>query len=376
MNERTDGRCHKQHHSVQTVARAAKKARTFEIQKLVRKVKAGAGKAATTTTKANKQPRPLDPEEQAELAAILEALKHVDTERLATEALRSRLSKDKTGLQHHPAVKEFCDAHAHATPQDGGEKVDPKSARGKACNRVLANKVVAECLSQVITTLRTKAGTAADKQHQTTTASTNKAAGDGLASTSTLRGIKEKPSMIADKKKELPRSKAAKLDDETSSEEDSDIATDDDDFRDSDLEEDEDDVTVSHISAEEDMLDDDQEEFGGFGDDSRNPDSDFSGSEDDEELEVDESGRLTSQNTLEGPAKKAKKSKTSKSSPSESKMASATGPPTTSAFLPSLAGGYTLGDSDGSVYSDSDNDGAGSVKPERKNRRGQRARQA
>jgi hypothetical protein len=56
-----------------------------------------------------------------------------------------------------------------------------------------------------------------------------------------------------------------------------------------------------------------------------------------------------------------------------------TGPITSSTFLPSLSVGYTLGDSDSDPDLDPDVDGSGMIGragPERKNRRGQRARQA
>lgn len=75
-----------------------------------------------------------------------------------------------------------------------------------------------------------------------------------------------------------------------------------------------------------------------------------------------------------------KKSKTAPApKPTKAAKAAAAKPVTSSTFLPSLSVGYTLGDSDSDPDDDPDVDGAGIVGrkvPERKNRRGQRARQA
>ena len=80
--------------------------------------------------------------------------------------------------------------------------------------------------------------------------------------------------------------------------------------------------------------------------------------------------------------KSLKRVKQARSAETEMPTARATltpskGPITSSTFLPSLSTGYTLGDSDSDPDMDEDPDGTvGKQKAERKNRRGQRARQA
>lgn len=80
------------------------------------------------------------------------------------------------------------------------------------------------------------------------------------------------------------------------------------------------------------------------------------------------------------PSKKAKPTPSAKpAKPTKVVKAAPEKPVTASTFLPSLSTGFTLGDSDSDPDLDPDVDGAGIVGrkgPERKNRRGQRARQA
>jgi hypothetical protein len=105
-----------QHHSLQLVTRAAKKARTFEIQKLVRKIKSDKSKAEIPagTSKLH-----------AELEDILSTLKGLDVESLASNALSSKLRKDKSGLQDNVDVQTFLTSHP--TKQLDGTSVAAKA---------------------------------------------------------------------------------------------------------------------------------------------------------------------------------------------------------------------------------------------------------
>jgi hypothetical protein len=143
--------------------------------------------------------------------------------------------------------------------------------------------------------------------------------------------------------------RSAIQDDETSSEEDSDVEGSG--------------TTLSHMSAEDSIPDDEFEGIAAVSGEESGSDGDGAGSDSgDSTSSFPTVSKTKSKDKKEAENKKAKKLKTTVSSP-----------PAESAFLPSLAAGYTLGDSDGSVYSD---DEAGDTKPVRKNRRGQRARQA
>ena len=100
----------------------------------------------------------------------------------------------------------------------------------------------------------------------------------------------------------------------------------------------------------------------------------------DDEASDDESGSNSETSSLAVPTKKAK---TAAGKQTTSTTKSATAKPgkavTSSTFLPSLSTGFIMGDSDSDPDLDPDVDGAGVVGrkgAERKNRRGQRARQA
>ncbi|KAK9897464.1 Bud-site selection protein [Cystobasidium minutum MCA 4210] len=319
----------KLHHSLQLITRAAKKARTFEIQKLVRKIKSDKAKAELPagTSKLH-----------AELEEILTTLKSLDADELASQALSSKLQKDKTGLQNNAEVQTFITSHPTKTS-------DGTSVSAKAQKRILANKVVVQSLQEVLDALRQKAGIGS----ATSTKSKDSVKPSKEDKKTALTAQNLAKATIDPARKERI-AKSPKDDDETSSEEDSD--------------EEGSGATASHISAEESIPDD---EFVGL----------QQGSEDasDEESDDDsEGGSVSGASTSSFPTVAKKDPKSSKeASKSKRQKVTATSPPTTSAFLPSLAAGYTLGDSDGSVYSDDD---AADTKPARKNRRGQRARQA
>jgi hypothetical protein len=109
------------------------------------------------------------------------------------------------------------------------------------------------------------------------------------------------------------------------------------------------------------------------------------GGEDDGDADGWESGSVGgsgSESDTAPPAKRAKKTKEDKpAKPAPAPKAAAARPPradgSSSMFLPSLAAGFTAGDSDSDPDMDYDPTGTiGTKAPPRKNRRGQRARQA
>lgn len=270
--------------------------------------------------------------------------------------------------------------------------VDPTSSMGKAQNKVLASKTFQEVMKEVITSIKARLESSADAVSSL---------GKERKDKGKERALLPTPSIVSESTGETANDAIAKLlaarrshiangssmstdsdsDASTSDSEDDGLAGDDDD-------DDDDDRTVSHISADEDMLGDEgEEEFGGI-----SPGSDSDGEDDDDE---DDDGAesmasdtsFPTAHTASSKTTKLKSTKADKSSKSKKTKGgeqsivpistSTSGPAiTSSAFLPSLAAGYTLGDSDGSVYSDEGDEIVGPSKPEKKNRRGQRARQA
>lgn len=215
--------------------------------------------------------------------------------------------------------------------------IDATSIIGKAQNRVLASKVLVQAVVETLEHLQQRAGI------ESTSASSGKKPNTNGDSNLTVD-----TSISRLQKKEATRQikRVNEQDgDTTSSDEDE-----DEDSGSSD--------TASHISAEEDIPDD---EFRGIGE-----------GEDSKRGTIDSDEASDSEaSTSSFPALTTISAKESNGQ-SKKRKARDMSPPTSSAFLPSLAAGYTLGDSDGSVYSDDDD--VADTKPERKNRRGQRAR--
>ena len=348
------------HHALATLARAAKKAKTFEIQKLVRKIKSAA--SATSTDASTQKGKPITASQLLELEGVLVALKSLQVDHLAAHALRTRLAKDKTGLGANEDVVLFCSQLQEASNSNA---IDPTSAEGKAQNRVLASKAMADTLNDILANLRKKAGIS-------TVAKSKQSSDNAAPAAGSTKDIKGKGKAVA--VDPIPAKKSARQarhaseastsdsddGDETSSSED-DLGSDDGD---------ESDATVSHISAE-DAPPGADEEFGGFSDNNDNDDDDNISIASDSSFPVaapKNSKKAKEADSLHAPSRKL--DKIAKAALDRAP------PPLTSAFLPSLAGGYTVGDPDGSVYSYSGDEGPAASKPERKNRRGQRARHA
>ena len=314
----------------------------------------------------------------AELEAILAALKELDADALAGQALRTKLGKEKrSGLAENDEVRAFL---VSLQAQDGASApADATSPKGKARNRILANKVVVECMTDVLASLRARAGLVSlDAKAASVQAQEQPA-------------LRQKP-----KQKRASEADAGSDSDPTSEGEDSaaggSISGDTTSSSEDSDEDSDDDGTVSHISAEEEMPGS-EDDFFGFDDSSAPARSSRTtsrrragGQSDDSDSESDDSASsfpLARPASPPPPAsakakasKEAKISKKDKTKSSKKADVASAKPITSSAFLPSLAGGYTVGDEDGSVYDFSDDDGTAPAAMMRKNRRGQRARQA
>ena len=361
-----------QHHALSTLTRTAKKAKSFETQKLVRKIK----QSAASDGQPIKSKAPVITASQlAELEGVLVAMKGLSSEQVALHALRTRLGKDKTGLASLEEVVTFCAEKTDGTPAT----IDPTSAVGKAQNRVLASKAMADALNETLAHLRKKAGLSIAQVQQNR---------KGKADESLANDIKGKGKATSVPETEkagrvLKRSRRASSEASTSTSESDDYEEDDESIEGLDSDDDSD-ATVSHISAEDAPpgADEDFNGFGGSGSEGGDSSDSDANSEDAGSVSSDTSyptvKKKISRQTKEPESAPAKLDKKAKAALDRAQTAPQP-PPRTSTFLPSLAGGYTAGDPDGSVYSYSGDEGAGgpaSLKPERKNRRGQRARQA
>ncbi|VDC02432.1 unnamed protein product [Peniophora sp. CBMAI 1063] len=300
----------KLYHGLQQAKHAAKKAKTFETQKLVKKLK---------TTKPSG-----DATDLLNLESQLKELKEADHERLGAIAFFNKLKKDKV-LSRHPDFQTAFEAER--------ERASPATTSGLSAqleSRLLSSKALAAEINSTISSLRkiiTPPATSADGDGPTENENEDE---DGLTEsvqrpTKVAKLTKEStPVATRVKPTSVPVTRNNESDEDEGSEEESD--------------------ELPEAQAEQDVADDGWE----------------SGS-------VDEDGNVVNNHDEDD---------------SESESSDAPAPPTTTAsnkskpsesvFLPSLAVGFTRGDSD-SDFSDSEAKVADSV---RKNRRGQRARRA
>ncbi|KAF8073787.1 Bud-site selection protein [Lyophyllum atratum] len=114
----------KLHHDLKEVKKAAKKAKTFETQKLIKKLKDLRKKTETA-------------DEIAEVEGQLELLKDLDHELIATTALKTKLNK--------PVSKELT---ANVSP------VAPGTAAAKVQSRLLSSKILATEVATVVEDLK------------------------------------------------------------------------------------------------------------------------------------------------------------------------------------------------------------------------------
>ncbi|KAJ7778332.1 Bud-site selection protein [Mycena metata] len=124
----------KLHHEIKEVRKAAKKARTFETQRVVKKLKGLRKKDPATP-------------EVAVLEAELEELKTIDPDAIGATALRTRLLKDRHIADSAPA----CAAIARELPPPA---VVPPTPNSKVQARLFSHRALGAAVSEAITGLR------------------------------------------------------------------------------------------------------------------------------------------------------------------------------------------------------------------------------
>ncbi|KAI0801873.1 Bud-site selection protein [Irpex lacteus] len=319
----------REHHHIREVRKAAKKAKTFEVQKTVKKLKGLRSKTP-------------DSSEIADLEAQLEILKvspsdvpvsssrainlfkqNLDTDVFANTALRTKIHKDKllTSDEHLTAAlaQELC-------PEDVAAPAAPGSNEAKVQARILSSKIVATEVAGVVEALRVAVSPELRKAKERAVEGEEEEEDDEVAEGSDGGDGEERDRPVS--KKARTGKNMASQDEE----EESDASS-----------------RVQAFSDEDEEVDDAGWESGSV--------HEGPGSEDDSEDEEDHPRPSTS-------SRKESTAKPTKSQPEKSKKAGE------STFLPSLAVGFTRGDSDASDLSDDED-----VAP-KKNRRGQRARRA
>ncbi|BGP15401.1 hypothetical protein JCM10213_005099 [Rhodosporidiobolus nylandii] len=345
------------HHAVKLLNKALKKGKTFELQKLTRKLK---------TTREPKDGSAVDAAAVAELEAQLTAIKNLPLDAVPSHLLTTRLPKI-----HALRTSSFLPDVLSSIPSPGKAKfadLDPQSAEGKARNRVLASKVVGEAWSEIDRAVKKRMGEEVDSK--------GKGKAKDEPEKEQKKGITMDPGRAAALEAALLAGgeDGAESGEESSEDEGPAAGFSEDEGAGSDDEADDD----AAIQAELDALNDG---VGSEGEWSGSEDGGFFEGEEDDDAASDTSfpaakpaatkskKRQPSLSPSPPPAKKSKADKAAAPKPGK--------PITSSSFLPSLAAGYIS-------YSDSDGEDAKWVrdaeredkKGARKNRRGQRARQA
>ncbi|POY73749.1 hypothetical protein BMF94_3287 [Rhodotorula taiwanensis] len=335
------------HHALKLLHKAVKKSKTFEVQKLTRKVKQ------------TKEPKDGKVDEKAvdDLDAQLSALKKLDLNSIPPHVLKTRIAKFGP-LRSHLSLPSLLSAIPVPSSSKWVEYA-PSSAESKARNRILANKAVGEAWDEISRAVRKRLGEEVEpakgakgkgKEEEKKKGITMDPGRQAAIEAAFLNGGSDEGEAQED-----GGADGEEADEETSEDEGpaEGFSSGPEDEGDSDADEDE--AIQRELAA-----------LGGSG-----SEGDWSGSEEDEDDEVEAVPPTTKRRKLSlspPPPPASKKAKTA--APSK--------PITSSSFLPSLAAGYIS-------YSDSDGEEARWIKDgerkeqqgeKRKNRRGQRARQA
>ncbi|EMD39958.1 hypothetical protein CERSUDRAFT_112194 [Gelatoporia subvermispora B] len=317
----------KLHHGLREVRKAAKKAKIFEVQKLVKRLKSLRAKDPAADAIAG-------------LEAELEALKHVDHEPVAKSALKSKLKKDRI-------LASNTHAQAAIAAELTTDLLTPSAAGTPAArveSRLLSSKTLAAEVHAVVDSLKEVIVPTKKAKKE---AQTEEKEGDGEDDDD--NADVERPA------KAKKRESAAKLHVEAA--DDSDAEVDDAGWESG---------SIHGENEDEDQPADDGWESGSV-DGGRPGGTALLGDESSDEDE-DEDPSASDSEVQPPPRKVAKPSTATHDAKGKSKATSAE-----STFLPSLSVGFTRGDSDASDLSDSE---AKAADNGRKNRRGQRARRA
>ncbi|KAI0086508.1 Bud-site selection protein [Irpex rosettiformis] len=318
-----------EHHHVREVRKAAKKAKTFELQKTVKKLKGLRSKTP-------------DSAEIPEVEAQLEILKKYEPEPFANTALRTKINKDK----FLSADEHLSTAIAQELSSNLVESAAPGSNEAKVQGRLLSSKIIAMEVASVVETLRAAVSPELGKKKGRATAEDEEEGDDESEAGEESEGNEDT----------VPTSKKAKLgkvrmEEEAVEDGESDASS-----------------RVQFLSDDEGEVDDAGWESGSvhegpedMSDESSNGEAEGKSSGEDN---ADDKGGHPSRSS-EKDLKTSSSNKNAKAQPEKTKKSGE------STFLPSLAVGFIRGDSDVSDFSDDD---AG-IAP-KKNRRGQRARQA
>ncbi|KAH7919582.1 Bud-site selection protein [Leucogyrophana mollusca] len=310
----------KLHHDVREVRKAAKKAKLFETQKVLKKLK-------------DLRPKDATAKDIPDIEAQLEILKHIDYESMANTALKTKIKKDRV-LSDDPHVQT---AVAVELASDVVVPATVGTALGKVQSRILSSKVLASEISSVIEGL---------KRLLHPPPKDADVLGDGEGDLISPPSKKTKRAEA----KPTTREKVTLEDDEGSN-----LGDDDPDDHSNADEGDGGGWESGTVSDGENIAEGDWESHSANGDsdDEDGTNDTESGSQSD-----DESGDVSVTRKRPAPPDTAQMKKGKANAQS--------------AFLPSLSVGFTRGDSD-SEWSDSEEKVADEIK---KNRRGQRARRA
>ncbi|KAM0789044.1 hypothetical protein ACM66B_003109 [Microbotryomycetes sp. NB124-2] len=354
------------HHALKVLHKHVKKSRTFETQKLARKLK------QTKTPKDGK----VDQELVKQLEQQFTALKSLSIDEIPFQIISSRLSK-LAFLKPHLSLVTTSLSTTFASQNNGKEKsfeptkeqLDPTSLQGKVRNRVLANKVVKEGWDECVNGFKKRVGHDDDnlkKEEQ-------QEKGKGMTvDPERLKQIEKQAS-----KTEMRRGhESAQSEDEGSDESEFDGSEGDDE---SAIDDDEVERELARLngdgggeddSSQGEWSDSDEDDalVAGSGDDVNDDDAE------DSDAASDSSYPILSKRQRESMTQNDKKSR--KADSSAKAVAKPTKMASSSTFLPTLASGYiSFSDSDGedAIWIKDDER---QEKKQRKNRRGQRARQA
>ncbi|KII90854.1 hypothetical protein PLICRDRAFT_52558 [Plicaturopsis crispa FD-325 SS-3] len=319
----------KLHHDLKEVRKAAKKAKVFESQKIVKKLK---------DLRRKDDPAP----QIADLEAEFEVLKTIDHEHVANTATRTKLKKDHLLSRNEHVIAAISSELSANLLSPAG----PGTPTAKVQSRLLSSKLLAMEVAAVVDDL--KLVLQPERKQQAT--------GDDAATADSEPRPKKRGQDTTDEGIQAPQ-KTRKPDLHG-------------EVLDNDLEDGEDHEDGDVVSVEENASAWESGSVGGT-------EGWESGSvEADSEVEGSGSSGGEDSSTDDDPAAAppSKKPKTTAPKPKAKDNPKSTTRTAQSTFLPSLSVGFTRGDSDDSEWSDSEAkiaDGA-----EKKNRRGQRARRA
>ncbi|TDL17864.1 Bud-site selection protein [Rickenella mellea] len=326
----------KLHHVFKEVKKASRKAKSFETQKLVKKLKGLRSDGKSDESKSNE--------------AQLEFLKLVDAERIAVVAFRSKLHKDRL-LRDNSDIKQAVEKElsTFTAPIPAGATLEAKVE-----SRLLSSKVLAQEISDALLALRSvlsvKEGGDVEDENGVDVAI------DSKVSVRTLP--EEDPTPLGEGK---VKAAVQTKDDNAGIVGDVEI----DDPPDADLAGWE--SGSVHSDAKADIGDvDDGWESGSI--DTGNHRQSIRDESDDESVNISQ------ENSDSDPDEPSTYRKIQKGNPSQTSGAPRKSKASESTFLPSLSVGFIKGDSDASDWSDGEGDVADSNA--KKNRRGQRARKA